>query len=74
MGFGYLETRCDVLGVSIVVTADQEPEGAPAELVKDRLGIATISSAKWCGLRGRRRARAAVKATLVDMGAGGVGG
>ena len=56
------------------VTTDQEPEGASAELVKDRLGIATIFSAKWYWLRGGRRARAAVNATLVDMGHRAVGG
>ena len=74
MGFAYLETRCDVVGAPIVVSADQETEGARAELVKDRLGIATRPSAKWYGLRGGRRACAAVKVPLVDKGAGGVGG
>ena len=74
LGFPYPETRSDVLDVASVVTADQEPEGAPAELVKDSLGIVTSFSGKWYGLRGGRRARAAVKVTLVDKGAGGVGG
>ena len=74
LGLAYLETRFDVLSVHIVVTADQEPEGAPAELVKDSLGIVTSFSGKWYGLRGGRRARAAVKASLVDVGAGAVGG
>ena len=54
----YLETRFDVLSVRSVVTADQEPEGVPAELVKDSLGIVTSFSGKWYELRGGRRARA----------------
>ena len=51
LGIPYLETRLGVLGVPIVVIAGQEPEGASAELVKDRLAIATIFTLKWCGFR-----------------------
>ena len=74
LGFPYLETRFGVLGVPSVVPADQKPEGVPAELVKDGMGRATRFSAKWCLVRDGRRARVAVKATLEDMEAGGVGG
>lgn len=73
-GFPYLETLFDVLGVHIVVIANQEPEDAPAELVKDMLAIVTSFSAKLYGMRGGRRARAAMKAILAETGAGAVGG
>ena len=74
LGFPYLATRFGVLGVPSVGTADQEPEGASAELMKNRMAIVTSFSAKWYRLRGGRRARAAVNATLVDMGDRAVGG
>ena len=73
-GFPYLETLFDVLGVRIVVAAGQETEDAQVELVKDLLSIVTSFSAKLYGMRGGRKARAAVKAILAEMGAGAVGG
>ena len=73
-GFPYLETLFDVLGVRIVVAAGQETEDAQVELVKDLLSIVTSFSAKLYGMRGGRKARAAVKAILVETGVSAVGG
>ena len=73
-GFPYLETLFDVLGVCVVVAAGQESEDAQGELVKDLLSIVTSFSAKLYGMRGGRKARAAVKAILAETGAGAVGG
>ena len=74
LGFPYLETLFDVLGVRGVVAAGQEAEDAPVELVKDLLSIVTRFSARLYGMRGGRKARAAVKAFLAETGVGAVGG
>ena len=73
-GFPYLETLFDVLGVCVVVAAGQESEDAQGELVKDLLSIVTSFSARLYGMRGGRRARAAVKAILAETEVGVVGG
>ena len=73
-GFPYLETLLDVLGVRIIVTSNQEPEDAASELVKDMLAIVTSFSAKLYGMRGGRKARAAVKAALAETEGSAVGG
>ena len=62
-GFPYLETLFNVLGIRVVV-AEREAEDAQVELVKDLRSIVTRFSAKLCGMRGRRKARAAVKAIV----------
>jgi len=72
-GFPYLETLFDVLSVHIVVTAGQESEDAQVELVKDLLSIVTSFSAKLYGMRGGRKARAAVKAALLETEGSAVG-
>lgn len=74
LGFPYLETLFDVLDIRSVITSDQETEDAQAELVQDMLAIVTSFSAKQYGMRGGRRARAAMKAMLTETGAGAVGG
>ncbi len=73
-GFPYLETLFNVLGVRVVVAAGQESEDAQVELVKDLLSIVTSFSARLYGMRGGRKARAAVKAILAETEAGAVGG
>ena len=73
-GFPYLETLFEVLSVRIVVISNQEPEDAQAELVKDMLSVVTSFSAKLYGMRGGRKARAAVKAVLAETEASAVGG
>ena len=70
-GFPYLETLFEVLSVRIVVVSNQEPEDAQAELVKDMLSVVTSFSAKLYGIRGGRKARAAVKAALTEASAVG---
>ena len=72
-GFPYLETLFSVLNVRIVVISNQEPEDAQAELVKDMLSVVTSFSAKLYGMRGGRKARAAVKAVLAETEASAVG-
>ena len=73
-GFPYLETLFDVLGVRVIVTANEEPEDAASELVKDMLAIVTSFSAKLYGMRGGRKARAAVKTALAETEGSAVGG
>ena len=68
LGFPYLETLFDALGVHVVIVAGREPEDAQVELVKDLLSIVTCFSARLC------KARAAVKAILAETGGGAVGG
>ena len=73
-GFPYLETLFDALGAHVVIVAGQESGDAQVELVKDLLLIVTCFSARLYGMRGERKARAAVKAILADTGGGAVGG
>jgi len=73
-GFAYSETLFDVLNVRIVVVSHQEPEDAQAELVKDMLSVVTSFSAKLNGMRGGRKAWAAVKAALAETEGSVVGG
>jgi putative resolvase len=73
-GFPYLETLFEVLSVRIVVVSNQEPEDAQTELVKDKPSVVTSFSAKLYGMRGGRKARAAVKAALKETEASAVGG
>ena len=73
-GLPYLETLFEVLNVRIVVISNQEPEDAQAELVRDMLSVVTSFSAKLYGMRGGRKARAAVKDILAKTGADAVGG
>ena len=74
LGFPYLETLFDALGVHVVIVAGQESEDAQVELVKDLLSIVTCFSARLYGMQGRRKARAAVKAILAETGESAVGG
>lgn len=69
-----METLFEVLSVRIVVISNQEPEDAQAELVKDMLSIVTSFSAKLYGMRGGRKARAAVKAALAETEVSAIGG
>ena len=74
LDFRILETLFEVLNVRIVVISNQAPEDAQVELVKDMLSVVSRFSAKLYGMRGGRKARAAVKDILAKTGADTVGG
>ncbi len=56
-GDEYLEGHLRYCGVAIVATAEQEPEDAHAELVRDLLAVVTSFSARLYGARGGKKIR-----------------
>ena len=74
MDFRILETLFEVLNVRIVVISNQAPEDAQVELVKDMLSVVRRFFAKLYGMRGGRKARAAVQDILAKTEADTVGG
>ncbi|WP_338833657.1 hypothetical protein MHLNE_26130 [Moorella humiferrea] len=66
-GCGYIERHLKYCGVEIIAIAEEEPEDAQSELVKDLLAIVTSFSARLYGARGGKKIRQRFRKLIADV-------